>query len=693
MLVDSTKVGQPKGTDLKEALMKTVQLAGLLMLLGVVSTFQAAALPQTSQVTAAPVKLLARDGETGDQLGQSVAVFQGIAVIGAPGDDDNGLSSGSAYSFLRDGDDWDEEDKLLAGDGVALEEFGSSVSLSDDTAMIGAILGFDNGDRTGSAYAFVQDRNDWDEQDELVPGDGVSLDQFGHSVAVDGDTAMVGAILGNDNHDQTGAAYAFERRGTRWYEKDKLYPNDGNGGDLFGYAVALSGDTAVIGARLDDDLGTNSGATYVFDRNGSRWSQQDKLLARDGAASDAFGSSVSISGNTSVIGAPSLLGASGPPGAAYVFVRDGDDWTQHTKLVAEDGESGDAFGTSVSISGDFIVVGAPQSDGAASHSGSAHLFVRSNDDWIEREQLLPQPGAKDLLFGHSVSISGNTVLVGAPGADDNGVDSGAAFLFQVDHTFTLTVTKSGTGSGSGSSSPPGIDCEPDCTEDYTVATEVTLTPTPDVDSVFVGWSGDADCADGYVTMIADLTCTAQFDLRTHVLTIVKAGSGSGTVTSIPPGIDCGVDCSEIHDINTVVSLVPTPDPGSVFGGWSGDPDCADGVVTLDTDKSCTATFDLGLYLLSVTKTGSGDGTVTSSPPGINCGQDCAEPYVFNTVVTLTPTPEGVSMFRGWSGDPDCKDGQVTMTSAKACTALFASADLFSDGFESGDTSAWSDAVP
>lgn len=593
--------------------MKKVQVFGLLIMVGALSTLRAGTLTQTSQLTSTQQKLLADDGQAGDQLGQSVAVFQDVLVLGAPLDSDNGAASGSAYMFLRNVDTWDEDAKLLASDGAMSDFFGWSVAFADDTAMIGAIFGSDTVGDTGSAYAFVEDGNDWDEQDELVAGDGAALDQFGYSVAIDGDIALVGAILGNDNRDQTGAAYAFGRSGSRWSEKDKLFPSDGDSADYFGWSVALAGDWAVIGAPLHDDQGTSSGAAYAFKRSGTRWSQKDKLLTSDGAASDAFGTSVAIAGDTAVVGAPSILGAGGPPGAAYVFVRDGDDWTESTKLEPSDGESGDFFGTSVSISGELIVVGSPEADGSATASGSAYIFVLSNDEWIEREELVPLPGATDLLFGQSVSISGNTVLVGAPGADDKGMDSGAAFAFELDHHFTLTVTLDGTGTGSVSSSPAGIECEPDCTKDYTVETEVTLTPTPDGDSVFAGWSGGADCADGFVTMDADTTCTATFDLNVHLLTVTKIGDGAGTVTSNPTGIDCG--------------------------------------------------------------------------------QDCEEPYPPGTSVMLEPTPIGGDLFRGWSGDPDCEDGQVTMTAPMTCIARFEPPEIFEDGFETGNWSNWSIAVP
>ncbi|MGB7292767.1 MAG: InlB B-repeat-containing protein [Thermodesulfobacteriota bacterium] len=240
---------------------------------------------------------------------------------------------------------------------------------------------------------------------------------------------------------------------------------------------------------------------------------------------------------------------------------------------------------------------------------------------------------------------------------------------------TLSVTKNGSGTGTVTSNPVGIDCGVDCTEDYDEDTFVTLTASPDPGSTFAGWAGDPDCTDGVVRVTAAKSCTANFNVPQFTLSINKTGTGSGAVTSSPAGINCGPDCTEDYNSGTAVNLTATPSPGSIFVGWSGNPDCSN-MVTMDTDKNCTATFDIETFTLTVNKTGTGNGTLTSSPAGIDCGSDCTEDYVGGTNVTITATPDPGSTFDGGSGDCDV-NGMVTMDAAKSCTATFStSAQLF-----------------
>jgi hypothetical protein len=233
------------------------------------------------------------------------------------------------------------ESKLTAGDGAAYDAFGGSVAINGDTAIVGAC--YDdvgaNSDQ-GSAYVFVRSGTAWTQQAQLTAGDGAAGDHFGKSVAISGDTAIVGADDADvgANIDQ-GSAYVFVRSGTAWTQQAQLTAGDGAAGDLFGASVAISGDTAIVGA-YDDDVGANSdqGSAYVFVRSGTTWTQQAQLTAGDGAAGDAFGKSVAISGDTAIVGAGyDDVGANSDQGSAYVFVRSGTAWSQQAKLTAGDG--------------------------------------------------------------------------------------------------------------------------------------------------------------------------------------------------------------------------------------------------------------------------------------------------------------------------------------------------------------------
>jgi VCBS repeat-containing protein len=240
----------------------------------------------------------------------------------------------------------------------------------------------------------------------------------------------------------------------------------------------------------------------------------------------------------------------------------------------------------------------------------------------------------------------------------------------------LRVLQSGIGSGTVTSSPAGIHCGAVCLKDFSAGTVITLTATPAAGSVFRGWSGtDPDCGDGVVTLDADTTCVARFDLDIPpaILTVSLAGAGSGSVTSSPAGISCPGTCSAGFPIPTRVDLSATADPGSVFVGWSGDADCADGEVDLGADVSCTATFDVApppptTYELTLLFAGSGSITVSSSPLGINCSSDCSADFDENTVVTLNGRPD-VGTTVTWGGD--CSGSgfstMVTTDADKTCT--------------------------
>ena len=258
------------------------------------------------------------------QTAGSVAVDGDTAVIGASQDSDNSHNSGSAYVFSRSGTTWTQQAKLTASDGAYADYFGISVAVDGDTAVIGAIADDDNGNNSGSAYVFTRSGATWTQQAKLRASDGAADDQFGVSVAVDGDTAVIGASQDDDNNHNSGSAYVFSRSGTTWTEQAKLTASDGATRDYFGHAVAVNGATAGIGAVYDDDNDTDSGSAYVFTRSGVTWTRQAKLRASDGAAGDWFGISVAVDGATAVIGASADDDNGTDSGSAYVFHKVSD---------------------------------------------------------------------------------------------------------------------------------------------------------------------------------------------------------------------------------------------------------------------------------------------------------------------------------------------------------------------------------
>ena len=379
-------------------------------------------------------KLTAGDAAAGDFFGISVAVSGDTAVVGADHDDDvcpsdPNCNSGSAYVFVRSGSTWSQQAKLTGSDGAAGDLFGLSVAVSGDTVVFGAAWNDDAGPYSGSAYVFVRSGTSWSQQAKLTASDSAASDFFGISVSISGGTVVIGAEGDDDKGISSGSAYVFMRGGSSWSEQAKLTASDGAADDRFGHSVAIIGDTVVVGAFLDDDKGSSSGSAYVFVRSGSSWSEQAKLTASDGVKFDLFGNSVAINGDTVVVGAFTDDDQGSDSGSAYVFVRSGTSWSQQAKLTASDAAPGDVFGLSVAISGDTVVVGSPFDDDAGASSGTAYAFARTGSTWSQQAKLTAGDGAAGDLLGRSVAVSGDTVAVGANGDDDKGSLSGSAYVF------------------------------------------------------------------------------------------------------------------------------------------------------------------------------------------------------------------------------------------------------------------------
>jgi hypothetical protein len=406
-------------------------------------------------------------------------------VVGAWADDDGGDSSGSAYIFARNtggADNWGEVTKLTASDAAPLDIFGDAVAIDGDTVVVIAqglgkgiyvfernkggadgwgqvvklassvghirdtvaisgntIIAGDVFEDGGVAFLFERNAqgmaNSWGQVAQLkVSGSN----QFAASVGISDDTVIVGdpraATL-------TGEAHLFTRTGDEWAEVSKAVATDAAANDQLGYAVAINGDTVVLGAPLNDDAGSESGSAYIFERNTNgidAWGEVVKISASDAGAGDQFGFAVGINGDTVVIGAPFDDDDGSDSGAAYVFERNtngADSWGQVNKLTASDADIGDQFGFSVGISMGTVVVGAPFDDDFSNGSGSAYIFARNKtgmDGWGQVAKLTANdPGAgADANFGISVDISLDKVVVGAHLANvGTKPDAGSAYIF------------------------------------------------------------------------------------------------------------------------------------------------------------------------------------------------------------------------------------------------------------------------
>jgi hypothetical protein len=396
-------------------------------------------------------KLVATDGESNDFFGADVAVAGDgtTALVGAYGNDNrNGRRAGAAYVFERSMGDWRQTDKLVAGDGDPGDDFGSSVALSRDgrTALVGACLDdTSNGRSSGSASVFERSGDGWRQRSKLLAADGAPGNNFGCSVALSGDgrVALVGSSGDDDpNGLLSGSASVFERSSGPWRQVDTLVASEGAAGDHFGSSVALSDDggLALVGAHRDDTAnGPSSGSAYPFERTGDSWRQRRKLLAEKGATGDHFGRAVALSGD----GRAALVGAYRDDtrrglssGSAVSFRRSGTDWLQTHTFVAGDGTTGDQFGRAVALSRDAstALVGAYRDDTANGEgTGSAHRFRRSNGTWDRGRKLFATDGGPGDVLGWSVDLSddGGTALVGAyRGETARGRRRGAAYVFE-----------------------------------------------------------------------------------------------------------------------------------------------------------------------------------------------------------------------------------------------------------------------
>lgn len=344
--------------------------------------------------------------------------------------------------------------KLVASDGAANDTFGFSVAVSGNTAVVSAAFHNSGQGFGGAVYIFERNTggaDNWGEVKRIVATNGIAYDWAGWAVALDGNTVIVGARgVDEPPNDGRGSAFVFVRTNETWTQEAKPLPANCTVEDYFGGAVAISGDTAIVGANQDDvGANANQGAAYIFERNANSWDLVKTIAAADGTAGDFFGNSVAINGNTSIVGAnQDDTGANNAQGSAYIYERNtggANNWGQVKKLIAADGATGDFFGNSVSISGDAAIIGSFGDDvGANADQGSAYIFEQNAggaSNWGQVSKLTTADGSSGDFFGYAVAVSGDNFLVGAylaqsafsPFFDQSGLGgspNGAGYIFR-----------------------------------------------------------------------------------------------------------------------------------------------------------------------------------------------------------------------------------------------------------------------
>jgi len=370
-------------------------------------------------------ELVAADGASGDSFGYSIALHGDIAVIGAPAATVGGNhAQGAVYVFQLIGSNWTQVQKLIANDGSAFDDFGNSVAFDRSTIIVGAPdVAIDGNAGQGAAYIFTLSGDVWSQTQKLLAADGALGNEFGESVAIQGDTAVIGAIQLLHG---PGAAYIFNNTGSAWMQIQELTAAEGSA--TFGSSVALDGNQLLIGAQQTDVGGRfDEGAAFVFaDENGT-WSETAELTPGDDTMFDSFGGSVALEGPTALVGASGALIDGQQIGAAYLFHQQGGNWHQTQRLTATDARGGAGFGSSVSLSGNTACIGADQY--ATNGKGKAYLFENSDNTWTQANEVRAANPTGNDEFGWSGALDQRTLLIGAWGAKVNGHNAqGAAYV-------------------------------------------------------------------------------------------------------------------------------------------------------------------------------------------------------------------------------------------------------------------------
>ncbi|MEZ4398012.1 MAG: T9SS type A sorting domain-containing protein [Candidatus Krumholzibacteriia bacterium] len=356
-------------------------------------------------------------GAPGGYYGSSVALDGTRLVVGAQQETNIFNHVGAAYVYESDGETWALGEHLVPADGGVGDKFGAAAAVEGDRIAVGSPSNDEAASGAGAVYLYELQGGAWTQTDKLMPAELKANDSFGAPLVMQGDWLFAAATDDDSLGSKAGAVYAYHREGGVWMEQQKLLAPDGYYQDFFGYALALDGDRLAIGVPRDDDTETDSGAVWIYERDGLTWLPTLKLHASNPDYTDGFGEGLALQGNRLVIGTPGDDDAANAAGAIYVYEFDGADWQETDKLVLENAAVADGLGKVVALHGDLIVAGVPNDGEAGYVAGAAHVFVREPAGWIHHKKLIAADTSDYDRLGFSVTTDGLQIAVGA--ATDN----------------------------------------------------------------------------------------------------------------------------------------------------------------------------------------------------------------------------------------------------------------------------------
>lgn len=375
--------------------------------------------------------IIADDGKAGDYFGYSAAIDGTTVLIGAnKADVDGVIDTGAAYVYVLGDTGWNQQAKLVAQPAFADDGLGGNVALTNDVAMLGVMRRDDKGKDSGAVVSYDREENVWKQNQIFTAHDAKPGDAFGQSIALTESHLIIGAPRSDALGVDSGAAYIYKKESNIWRFQTKITASDGVVGDLFGISVAIDGDTILVGADLHDEKAEDAGAVYVYVMDDDTWKQEAKLMASDGGETDIFGVRVALSENTALISArrddTEELGADA--GSAYIFVRDSSTWTQQAKLTSPDGLDDDRFGRGVALNGNIAIISAMNHDANGSNTGAVYVYMKGSSGWRYTSKFSAKSSMSDDKFGWNVGLSNGVAVIATPNYDAKGQESGAVFI-------------------------------------------------------------------------------------------------------------------------------------------------------------------------------------------------------------------------------------------------------------------------